>query len=56
MSKGNDLKEEHINILKNIKNPTITEIIRLSKELNIDIKMLAKYFIDKTEKEIEFEK
>lgn len=55
MSKGNDLREEHIKILKGIKNPTITKVIKLSDELNIDIKVLAKYFIDKTSLEIEEE-
>lgn len=55
MSKGNDLREEHIKILRDIKNPTITKVIKLSDELNIDIKILAKYFIDKTSHEIEVE-
>lgn len=55
MSLGKDIKEEHLRILENIKNPTITKVIELSGELEIDIKILAKYFIDKTSEEIEKE-
>lgn len=55
MSLGKDIKEEHLRILENIKNPTITKVIELSGELDIDIKVLAKYFIDKTSEEIEKE-
>lgn len=55
MSWGKDIKEEHLSILENIKNPTITKVIELSGELEIDIKILAKYFIDKTSEEIEKE-
>ena len=55
MSKGNDLREEHIKTLKEIKNPTIRHVLALSDELNIDIKILAKYFIDKTSIDIEEE-
>lgn len=55
MSWGKDIKDEHLRILENIKNPTITKVIELSGELEIDIKILAKYFIDKTSEEIEKE-
>mgnify|MGYP003373222743 CR=1 FL=1 len=55
MSKGNDLREEHVKILKEIKNPTIRQVLSLSDKLNIDIKVLAKYFIDKTYLDIEEE-
>lgn len=55
MSKGNDLREEHMKTLKGIKNPTIRQVLALSDELNIDIKVLAKYFIDKTSLDIEEE-
>lgn len=50
-----DLNNEQLLKLKNIKNPTITKVIKLSNELNIDMKILAKYFIDKTSNEIEEE-
>lgn len=43
-----DLNNEQLLKLKDIKNPTITKVIKLSDELNIDMKILAKYFIDKT--------
>lgn len=42
-----DIKDEHLKILENINNPNITKVINLSKELDIDIKILAQYFIDK---------
>ncbi|EQK41143.1 hypothetical protein C671_2789 [[Clostridium] bifermentans ATCC 19299] len=50
-----DLNNEQLLKLKNIKNPTITKVIKLSNELNIDMEILAKYFIDKTSNEIEEE-
>lgn len=50
-----DLNNEQLLKLKDIKNPTITKVIKLSDELNIDMKILAKYFIDKTINEIEEE-
>ncbi|WP_290063456.1 hypothetical protein [Paraclostridium bifermentans] len=56
MYRGNDLSDIEIKKLEKIKNPTVTKIIELSKELNIDIKVLAEYFIDKTTNEIENEK
>lgn len=56
MYRGNDLSDIEIKKLEKIKNPTVTKIIELSKELNIDIKVLAEYFIDKTSNEIENEK
>lgn len=43
-----DLNNQQLLKLKDIKNPTITKVIKLSDELNIDMKILAKYFIDKT--------
>lgn len=48
------LKKEHIKILNNIKNPTITKVIKLSEELNVDVTILAKYFIDKASHEMEY--
>lgn len=56
MYRGNDLSDIEIKKLEKIKNPTVTKIIELSKELNIDIKVLAEYFIDKTTNEIENKK
>lgn len=56
MYRGNDLSDIEIKKLEKIKNPTVTKIIELSKELNIDIKVLAEYFIDKTTSEIENKK
>lgn len=50
-----DLNNEQLLKLKDIKNPTITKVIKLSDELNIDMKILAKYFIDKTINEREEE-
>lgn len=50
-----DLNNQQLLKLKDIKNPTITKVIKLSDELNIDMKILAKYFIDKTINEIEEE-
>lgn len=49
------LNNEQLLKLKSIKNPTITKVIKLSNELNIDMEILAKYFIDKTSNEIEEE-
>lgn len=51
----NELNNEQLLKLKSIKNPTITKVIKLSDELNIDMEVLAKYFIDKTSNEIEAE-
>lgn len=56
MCRGKDLSDIEIKKLAEIKNPTVTKIIELSKELDIDIKVLAEYFIDKTSNEIENEK
>ena len=50
-----DLNNEQLLKLKDIKNPTITKVIKLSNELNIDMEILAKYFMDKTSNEIEEE-
>lgn len=50
-----NLNNEQLLKLKSIKNPTITKVIKLSDELNIDMEILAKYFIDKTSNEIEEE-
>lgn len=50
-----ELDNEQLLKLKCIKNPTITKVIKLSNELNIDMEILAKYFIDKTSNEIEEE-
>ncbi|EQK40026.1 hypothetical protein C672_3564 [[Clostridium] bifermentans ATCC 638] len=50
-----ELDNEQLLKLKCIKNPTITKVIKLSNELNIDMEILAKYFMDKTSNEIEEE-
>ncbi|MGL5642022.1 MAG: hypothetical protein ACRDDM_07115 [Paraclostridium sp.] len=42
-----ELNNEQISRLKDIKNPNITKIIELSKDLNIDPIILVKYFISK---------
>lgn len=51
MSKN--IKDEHLKILKNINNPNVTKIIQLSEKLDIDIRVLAQYFIDKESKLID---
>lgn len=50
-----ELNNEQLLKLKRIKNPTITKVIKLSNELNIDMEILAKYFMDKTSNEIKEE-
>lgn len=45
-----ELTTEQITKLKDIKNPTITKIIELSKELNVDPIVLVKYFISEENK------
>ena len=50
-----ELNNEQLLKLKRIKNPTITKVIKLSNELNIDMEILAKYFMDKTSNELEEE-
>lgn len=41
------LSIEQIKILKDIENPTITEIIELSQTFKVDIHFLIEYFISK---------
>lgn len=50
-----ELNDIDIKKIEKIVNPTVTKIIEISKDLDVDIKVLAKYFIDKTSKEIEIE-
>lgn len=50
-----ELNDIDIKKIEKIVNPTVTKIIEISKDLDVDIKVLAKYFIDKTSKEIEEE-
>lgn len=45
-----ELTTEQITKLKDIKNPNITKIIELSKELNVDPIVLVKHFISKEHK------
>lgn len=51
----NKLTNEQILKLKDIKNPSLTKIIKLSQELNVDIKILLEYFIDRISSEMEEE-
>ncbi|MEG1310690.1 MAG: hypothetical protein RR942_04795 [Romboutsia sp.] len=45
-----ELTTEQITKLKDIKNPNITKIIELSKELNVDPIVLVKHFISEENK------
>ena len=50
MDKGNSLL--NIKELEKYKDPTVTEVIQLSKKLNIDLEVLAKFFLEKAESEL----
>lgn len=52
MKKGNYLSKVDLKELEKFKDPTVTEIIELSKNLNIDLEILARYFLEKVESEI----
>lgn len=56
MDKKNNLSEVEIKRLEKFKNPSLTKIIKLSEELNVDINILLKYFIDKYQMEQKFKK
>lgn len=55
MCKENNVSSIEIKRLEKIKNPSLTKIIKLSEELNVDINILLKYFIDKIANEMEEE-
>lgn len=55
MCKENNLSSIEIKRLEKFKNPSVTKVIRLSEELDIDIEILAKYFIDRISSEMEEE-
>ncbi|MFL1471458.1 hypothetical protein [Paraclostridium bifermentans] len=47
MYNKNNLSDIEIKRLEKFKNPSLTKIIKLSEELNVDINILLKYFIGK---------
>lgn len=56
MDNKNNLSEVEIKRLEKFKNPSLTKIIKLSEELNVDINILLKYFIDKYQMEQKIKK
>lgn len=56
MDKKNNLSEVEIKRLEKFKNPSLTKIIKLSEELNVDINILLKYFIDRYQMEQKIKK
>lgn len=47
MKGENKISEEALKILRKVENPTLKEILELSKKLNLDKMVLVKFFIEK---------
>ncbi|WP_270647485.1 hypothetical protein [Paeniclostridium hominis] len=47
MKGENKISEEAFKVLKKVENPTLKEILELSKKLNLDKMVLVKFFIEK---------